>query len=67
MGRITARYVRTHVIALGDLHILWGAGAPTMSAPKGSLYLRTDGTTTSDRAYINTDGATTWTNLTTAA
>jgi len=44
-----------------------GAGAPTLSATKGSLYLRTDGSTTNDRAYINTDGATTWTALTTAA
>jgi len=47
--------------------ILSGAGAPSAAAPKGSLYLRTDGTTTNDRAYINTDGSTTWTALTTAA
>jgi len=47
--------------------ILSGVGAPGMTAPKGSLYLRTDGTTTSDRAYINSDGSTTWTALTTAA
>ena len=47
--------------------IYFGSGAPTVSAAKGSLYLRTDGTTTNDRAYINTDGATTWTALTTAA
>lgn len=44
-----------------------GAGAPTHSARKATLYLRTDGSSTSTRAYINTDGATTWTNLTTAA
>lgn len=44
-----------------------GAGAPTISATKGSLYLRTDGSSTSTRAYINTDGATTWTSITTAA
>lgn len=47
--------------------ILSGGGAPSMTAPKGSLYLRTDGTTTNDRAYINTDAGTTWTALTTAA
>lgn len=47
--------------------ILSGAGAPSGTAPKGSLYIRTNGTTTNDRAYINTDGATTWTALTTAA
>ena len=44
-----------------------GSGVPTVSAAKGSLYLRTDGTSTSTRAYINTDGATTWTAITTAA
>lgn len=49
------------------LGIYFGSGAPTISAPKGSLYLRTDGTTTNDRAYINTDAGTTWTALTTAA
>jgi hypothetical protein len=47
--------------------VFFGSGAPTLSAAKGSLYLRSDGTTTNDRAYINTDGATTWTALTTAA
>ena len=47
--------------------IFFGSGAPTLSAAKGSLYLRSDGSTTNDRAYINTDGATTWTAITTAA
>lgn len=47
--------------------VFFGVGVPTLSAAKGSLYLRSDGTTTNDRAYINTDGATTWTALTTAA
>lgn len=47
--------------------IFFGSGAPTLSAAKGSLYLRSDGTTTNNRAYINTDGSTTWTALTTAA
>jgi len=44
-----------------------GSGAPTYSAAQGSMYLRTDGSSTSTRAYINTDGATTWTAVTTAA
>jgi len=47
--------------------IFFGSGAPSLSAAKGSLYLRSDGTTTNDRAYINTDGSTTWTALTTVA
>ena len=47
--------------------VFFGSGAPTLTAAQGSLYLRSDGTTTNDRAYINTDGSTTWTALTTAA
>jgi len=47
--------------------IYYGSGAPTVSAAQGSLYLRSDGTTTNDRAYINSSGSTTWTALTTAA
>lgn len=49
------------------LGVYFGSGAPTVSAPQGSLYLRTDGSSTSTRAYINTDGSTTWTAITTAA
>jgi len=50
-----------------NMGIYFGSGVPTVSAAKGSLYLRSDGTTTNDRAYINTNGTTTWTALTTAA
>lgn len=48
-------------------YICVGTGAPTFTAPKASLYLRLDGSTTNDRAYINTTGSTTWTAITTAA
>lgn len=51
----------------GGLGVYVGSGAPTVAAAKGSLYLRTDGSGTGDRAYINTNGSTTWTALTTAA
>ena len=44
-----------------------GTGAPTFAATQGSLYTRTDGSSTSTRLYVNTNGATTWTNVTTAA
>lgn len=44
-----------------------GSGAPTLSAAQGSLYLRSDGSSTSTRAYINSDGGTTWTALTTGS
>ncbi|MEQ9416650.1 MAG: hypothetical protein RJQ08_03805 [Salinisphaeraceae bacterium] len=47
--------------------VFFGSGAPTLAAAQGSLYLRSDGSSTSTRAYINTDGSTTWTALTTAA
>ena len=47
--------------------VFFGSGAPTLSAAKGSLYLRSDGTTTNDRMYVNTNGSTTWTAVTTAA
>jgi hypothetical protein len=60
----TAAFLATSTAGLG---IYFGSGVPTVSAAKGSLYLRTDGTTTNDRAYINTNGATTWTALTTVA
>jgi len=51
----------------GGMGIYVGSGAPTVAAAKGSLYLRSDGSGTGDRAYINTNGSTTWTALTTAA
>ncbi len=47
--------------------IFFGSGAPTIQASKGSLYLRSDGSSTSTRLYINTNGAATWTNVTSAA
>ena len=49
------------------LGVYVGSGAPTISAAKGSLYLRTDGSSGTTRAYINTDGATTWTAINTVA
>jgi hypothetical protein len=47
--------------------VFFGSGAPTLAAAKGSLYMRSDGSTTNDRMYVNTDGSTTWTAVTTAA
>ena len=55
------------VSSTANFGVFFGSGAPTLSAAKGSLYLRSDGSTTNDRAYINTDGGTTWTALITAA
>lgn len=58
------------LVVLGNTaEVLDGTGDPSgsVNAPQGSLYLRRDGSSTSTRAYINTDGATAWTNITTAA
>ena len=49
-----------------DGKVLVGSGVPSMTAAKGTLYMRTDGSSTSTRAYINTDGAAAWTAVTTA-
>lgn len=56
------------VLAMGtaNVGVYFGSGAPTVSAPKGSLYLCTDGSSTSTRLYVNTNGTTGWTNVTTA-
>ncbi len=55
------------VSSAANLGVFFGSGAPTLTAAKGSLYLRTDGSSTSTRLYVNTNGSTTWTNVTTAA
>lgn len=47
--------------------LFYGTGAPSFTAPKGSLYLRADGSTTNDRAYINSNGSTSWVAVTTAS
>jgi hypothetical protein len=44
-----------------------GSGAPTVAAAQGSLYLRSDGSSASTRAYINTNGTTGWAAITTAS
>jgi hypothetical protein len=50
-----------------NLGIFFGSGAPSLSAAQGSLYLRTDGSSTTTRMYVNTDGTTGWTNVVTSA
>lgn len=46
-----------------------GAGSPTsaFAPPKGSEYIKTDATTTTDRKWIATDDAGTWAYYTTSA
>ena len=53
--------------SVANLGVFFGSGAPTLSAAQGSLYLRTDGTTTNNRMYVNTNGTTGWAAVTTAS
>lgn len=63
-GAVASAVLMSTTAAFG---IYFGSGAPTVTAAKGSLYLRSDGSGTGDRMYVNTDGGTTWTAITTAA
>lgn len=55
-------------VTIGGQTITSGSGAPAgTTAPQGSIYLRTDGSSTSTRLYVNTTGSTVWTAVTTVA
>lgn len=58
---------RATLSSTADFGVYVGSGAPTVSAAKGSLYLRSDGTGVGDRAYIATDSVGGWTAITTVA
>ena len=62
-GSTTARLLFGTTAGFG---IYYGSGAPTVSAAQGSLYLRSDGDGVANRAYINSNGSTTWTSIATA-
>lgn len=49
------------------INMIAGAGDPTLTAKKGTLYIKTDAASTTTRLWINTNGGTTWTYFTTAA
>jgi hypothetical protein len=59
--------VGIRVSSTGNFGVFFGSGAPTLSAAKGSLYLRSDGSGIADRMYVNTNGSTTWTAVATVA
>lgn len=50
-----------------NLGLFFGSGVPTLSAAQGSIYIRTDGSSTSTRLYINSNGTTGWVAVTTAS
>ena len=64
-----------NTVALGQpqianaVYVLSNSGSPSgsVTAAKGSMYLRTDGSSSSTRAYSNTNSGTTWTSFTTAS
>lgn len=55
------------VSSTANFGIFFGSGAPTLAAAKGSLYLRSDGSSSSTRMYVNSDGSTAWVAVTTAS
>jgi hypothetical protein len=57
-------FIATNTAAGMGMYI--GSGAPTVAAAKGSIYLRSDGSSTSTRLYVS-DGGTTWIAVTTAS
>jgi hypothetical protein len=59
-----AAFIGTNTAA--GMGVYFGSGAPTIAAAKGSLYLRSDGSSTSTRLYVS-DGGTTWIAATTAS
>lgn len=63
-GSTTFGFTATSTANFG---MFFGSGAPSLSAAKGSIYLRSDGSATNNRMYVNTDGGTTWTAVTTVA
>jgi hypothetical protein len=62
-GKVLVLNNASAYIAMGNAstgpRILQGTGAPSMAAPKGSLYLRTDGGA-GTCLYVNESGSTTW-------
>jgi hypothetical protein len=55
------------LLGSANVGVYMGSGAPTVTAAQGSIYLRTDGSSTSTRVYVNSDGGTTWVAVTTAS
>lgn len=52
-----------------EVMLLSGSGSPngSITAPKGSLYMRTDGSSSTTRMYTNTNSGTSWTAVTTSS
>jgi hypothetical protein len=57
-------FIATNTAAGMGIYV--GSGVPSVAAAKGSLYLRSDGTSVATRLYVS-DGSTTWIAVTTAS
>jgi hypothetical protein len=51
--------LNTKIPAASQPYLVAGTGAPTFTAPQGSLYIRIDGGAGA-RLYMNSTGSTTW-------
>lgn len=51
----------------GLFGLYFGSGAPSISAPKGSLYINSTGSSASTRLYVATDAVGGWAAVTTAS
>lgn len=58
--------VSTSPLSVAGVGVYVGAGVPSLSATKGSIYLNTSGSSTSTRLYVN-NGTTNWVAITTAS
>ncbi len=65
-GNVTFGNINGSIRFYALMGMYGGIGAPTFVAGQGSLYLRRDGSSTTTRLYVNTDGNTAWTSVTTA-
>ena len=43
--------------------VFFGSSVPTLAAAQGSIYLRSDGSSGGTRMYVNTDGSTAWSSI----
>lgn len=66
-GNVTPAVTIASTVTGSGVGIYFGNGAPTITAAQGSLYLNTTGSSISTRLFVNTNGATTWTAVTTVA
>lgn len=64
-GANTQAFIKASTTA--NLGVYYGTGDPGFTAAKGSLYVKTDATTTTTRLWVNTDGGTTWASFTSSS